>query len=93
MMFEGTIWKEGKHWLVEAPLLDVVTQGKTRANALGMLEDAIELLADQTAFAVTVSMHGGGIAVSSPDTARPVALALRRQRLNTGSRWQTSQNA
>lgn len=41
----GKIWKEGKFWLVEVPVIDICTQGHTRKKALMMIEDAIiELL-------------------------------------------------
>lgn len=45
MEFVGKIWKDGKFWLVEVPVIDVCTQGHTRKEALMMIEDAImELL-------------------------------------------------
>jgi predicted RNase H-like HicB family nuclease len=41
----GKIWKDGKFWLVDIPVIDVSTQGRTRKEALMMIEDAIlELL-------------------------------------------------
>lgn len=45
MEFVGKIWKDGKFWLVEVPVMDICTQGHTRKEALMMIEDAIiELL-------------------------------------------------
>jgi predicted RNase H-like HicB family nuclease len=41
MELEGKIWKDGKFWLVEVPAIDVCTQGRTRKEALMMIEDAI----------------------------------------------------
>jgi predicted RNase H-like HicB family nuclease len=41
MELVGKIWKEGKFWLVEVPVIDVSTQGHTRKEALMMIEDAI----------------------------------------------------
>ena len=41
MELEGRIWKDGKFWLVEVPILDVMTQGKSRKDALRMIEDAV----------------------------------------------------
>lgn len=41
MELEGKIWKEKKHWLVEVPALAVMTQGRTRKEALEMIQDAI----------------------------------------------------
>jgi predicted RNase H-like HicB family nuclease len=41
MELEGKIWKDGKFWLIEVPSIDVYTQGKTKKEALMMIEDAI----------------------------------------------------
>ena len=49
MELEGRVWKDEKSswWLVEVSFLDVMTQGKTRKQALEMLKDAVlELLKD-----------------------------------------------
>lgn len=44
MELEGKVWKDGKFWLVEVPAIDVCTQGRTRKEALMMIEDAIREL-------------------------------------------------
>ncbi len=44
MELEGKIWKDGKEWLVEVPVLDICTQGHSREDALNMIKDAIEVL-------------------------------------------------
>jgi predicted RNase H-like HicB family nuclease len=41
MELEGKIWKDGKFWLVEIPILDAMTQGKSKKDALRMIEDAV----------------------------------------------------
>jgi predicted RNase H-like HicB family nuclease len=41
MEFVGKIWKDGKFWLVEVPVIDLCTQGHTRKEAIIMIEDAI----------------------------------------------------
>ena len=41
MELEGRIWKNKKHWLVEVSSLNIMTQGKTREEALFMIKDAI----------------------------------------------------
>jgi predicted RNase H-like HicB family nuclease len=47
MELEGKVWKDGKFWLVEVPAIDVCTQGRTRKEALMMIEDAImELMSE-----------------------------------------------
>jgi len=32
MRFEGRVWKDGKHWLVEVPMLDIMSQGRGLAK-------------------------------------------------------------
>jgi hypothetical protein len=81
MRLEGRVWKDGSHWLVEVPMLDVMTQGRTRKEALLMIADAIEGLANRKGFKATVYPAGGEvIEVGSSDTAAYTALMLRRQR-------------
>jgi len=41
MELEGKVWKDGRLWIVEIPCLNVSTQGKTRKNALFMIQDAV----------------------------------------------------
>jgi predicted RNase H-like HicB family nuclease len=41
MEFEGRLWKEGRYWLVEVPVLGTMTQGKSKKDALRMIEDAV----------------------------------------------------
>lgn len=47
--FEGRVWKDpdSSWWLAEIFFLDIMTQGKTRKEALKMLKDSIkELIKD-----------------------------------------------
>jgi transcriptional regulator with XRE-family HTH domain len=78
---EGRVWKEGKHWLVEVPLLDVMTQGRTRDEAQAMIADAIEALVGEESFKVEVfALPGDALGIGASDTGRLTALMLRRQR-------------
>jgi len=85
MRFQGRLFKDGKFWLAELPVLDAMTQGRTRKEAFAMVKDLVETLANRTGFSVTV--HPGPHAdfeVSSPDTRTMVALLLRRLRERKG---------
>lgn len=85
MLFAGRIWKDGSHWLAEVPLLDVMTQGKTRTEAGAMLKDAIESLVNKDRFAVRVVDRGGDeVAVESDDVATLFATSLKRLREANG---------
>lgn len=84
-MFNGKVWKEGRFWLVEVPALDVMTQGKSRKNALFMIQDAIEELVDEKGFRVKVTpTTGDEFIISANDLAPLVALMLKRQRARNG---------
>lgn len=85
MRFEGRIWKRGRFWLIEVPILDVMTQGRSRREAFSMLEDAIEALVNRTNFSVTVHAgRGNDVEIEASDTAALIALLLRRQREKHG---------
>ena len=81
MRFEGRIWKDGRDWLVEVPMLDLMTQGRSRKQALAMIVDAIDSLANKQHFRATVHrIDDDRIEVGSNDAGLLTALMLRRQR-------------
>jgi predicted RNase H-like HicB family nuclease len=87
MELEGKIWKSGKFWLVEVPSLDAMTQGKSRAEALFMIEDlvyemVVSYFKDEMSkdFKVTVSDQGKKIVgITANDAKLLQALSPRRQ--------------
>ena len=42
MRFCGKVYKDGKFWLAEIPILDAMTQGHPRKEAYGMVKDLLE---------------------------------------------------
>jgi len=85
MRFEGSLTRHGKWWLVEVPIFDAVTQGRSRRDALEMITDWFITMVDQKGF--TVKVHSGGkaqIQVSSKDARAMISLLLRRQRQKSG---------
>jgi predicted RNase H-like HicB family nuclease len=95
MELEGKVWKDpdSTWWLVEVSFLDVMTQGKTRKEALEMIKDAVmELLKDSYAdvldkhFHLTVNLYEDGvIGMGASDENLLFALGLKRQRLRSDS--------
>ncbi|MFH1980978.1 MAG: helix-turn-helix transcriptional regulator [Pseudomonadota bacterium] len=85
MRFYGKVYKDGKFWLAEVPLLDAMTQGHTRMEAFGMVADLLESLVNRAGFSVTVhpGKHGD-FEVSSSDPRALISLFLRRQREKSG---------
>jgi DNA-binding XRE family transcriptional regulator len=85
MRLAGRVWKEGRHWLAEVPLLDALTQGRTRAGALRMLADLVETMADRGGLVVQVYPGDGDeLEIGTSDVAALVAVMLRRQRERHG---------
>lgn len=93
MELEGRVWKIKNHWLVEVPSLNIMTQGKTKKEALFMIKDAIfefilyyfETEIDKK-FEITVLDHKDGtIGITSNDNKVILALSLRKQREMSGS--------
>src|SRR5215831_13511899 len=79
MRLHGRVYKDGKFWLAEVPMLDAMTQGRTRKQALAMVADLLETLANRPGFSVQV--HPGKRAefeVSATDIRGLLSLILRR---------------
>lgn len=92
MELRGSVWKDpdSSWWLVEVTFLDVMTQGKTRKEALEMIKDAVnELLKDSFAdksCELTVTLYEEGvIGMGASEEVLLFALGLKRQRLKSGS--------
>jgi predicted RNase H-like HicB family nuclease len=85
MRFAGRVFKSGKYWAVEVPILDVVTQGRSKKEAFEMIADAIESLVNRKGFKIRVfSGEGETIEIGASDQAALTALLLRRERLKSG---------
>ena len=86
MRFEGRLTRDGRWWLAEIPLLEAMTQGRTRAEALEMIGDWLETMIDRKAFRAEVFSTGKDtFEVSGSDAAAMTALLLRRRREASGS--------
>ncbi len=81
----GTVYKDGKFWLAEIPLLDAMTQGHTRKEAFVMVADLLETLVDQPGFSAQIHPgRHGHFEISASDMRQLVSLLLRRQRERSG---------
>ncbi len=93
MELEGRVWKSGRYWLIEVPSLNLMTQGKSKKDALAMLEDAVIGLIEcyfasqmKRNFDLIINDYEKGvIGVTSNDNKLLLALSLRRQREMSGS--------
>jgi predicted RNase H-like HicB family nuclease len=85
MRLHGKVYKDGKFWLAEVPILNAMTQGHTHTEALSMVKDLLETLVNHPGFAVEVYPgEHGEFEVSCTDIRRLIGLLLRRQRERSG---------
>jgi predicted RNase H-like HicB family nuclease len=86
MRFEGTVVRDGRFWLAEIPLLDAMTQGRTRTEALAMIADWLETMVNRHDFKAAVHPRGRSeFEVSGNDVSAMTALLLRRRREASGA--------
>ncbi len=93
MELEGRIWKDGQLWLVEIPILDAMTQGKFKKDALRMIEDAVNGLIecyfeDKAGKKLGVKAflrENGVIGLTAKDTKILLSLSLIKQREKSNS--------
>lgn len=85
MRLSGRVFKSNKFWIIEVPILSVVTQGYTKKEAYEMIADAIESLVNKKGFKVEVFPGKGQyFELGSPDLSTLTAFLLRRQRMKQG---------
>lgn len=85
MMIEGRIFKDRKLWLAEVPLLDYLTQGRTKKEAFEMVKDIIRTGVDQEGFEINLIKHKDDtFGLVANDTNALLAHMLRRQRQKHG---------
>lgn len=85
MRFQGRIRKDGKWWLAEVPVFDAMTQGRTRKEALEMIEDWFITIVDRKGFSLlTHAVHADEFEISSADSRTMISLLLQRQRQKSG---------
>lgn len=85
MRFQGKVYKDGNWWLAEVPIFDAMTQGRTRKEALEMIADWFETVADCPDFSVSVYRgRKGEFEIEASDTRLMIRLLLQRQRQLNG---------
>jgi len=85
MRFAGRIFKSGKYWAIEVPILDVVTQGHTKKDAFLMIADAIKGLVNRNGFKIKVfGVRNGEFEIGASDDAILTAFFLKRIRTKAG---------
>ena len=86
MRFEGKVVRDGRWWLAEIPLLEAITQGRTKKEALEMIADWLETMIDRKNFRATVHPRGSAeFEIGGTDVGAMTALLLRRRREASGA--------
>jgi len=82
MLLEGKVWKSGSHWLIEVPVLDVATQGRSQKDAYTMLKDAFNLLLGHKSLPLKIHpLTESRFLLEVVDDTELLALILKRQRV------------
>ncbi|KPA09221.1 protein containing Uncharacterized protein family UPF0150 [Candidatus Magnetomorum sp. HK-1] len=85
MRFSGKIYKDGKFWLAEIPILDLMTQGYTKQEAIEMVKDMIESLIESSDTKVNIyEKTANYFEIGAADLKPLVGLLLRRKRESSG---------
>ena len=85
MRFVGQVFRAGRYWAIEIPILDIATQGRTKKEAYEMIADAVESLANKKGFEVRVfGTKGRVFEIGASDQGALTALLLRRMRQKSG---------
>jgi predicted RNase H-like HicB family nuclease len=86
MRFEGSVVRDGRFWLAEIPLLDAMTQGRTRAEALKMIGDWLETMVNRADFRAEVhQVAKNQFEIAGSDVRAMTAVLLRRRRELSGA--------
>jgi len=85
MRLAGRVFRCGRYWAIEVPILDVVTQGHSKKDAFDMISDAIESLVNKKGFKIEVFPGKNSyFEVGVSEVAVLIAFLLRRQRIKHG---------
>jgi predicted transcriptional regulator len=85
MRFSGRIYKDGKFWLAEIPILDLMTQGRTKKEAYEMVADMLETMVNKESFKINVYKNNKDtFEVGSLESKYLVSLLLQRKRELSG---------
>ena len=85
MRFSGKLYKDGKFWLAEIQILDLMTQGHTKKEAYEMVADMLETLVNKEGFKIAVFKGPNNtFEVGSLEPKHMISLLLQRKREISG---------
>jgi hypothetical protein len=85
LRFSGRVFRDGSYWLAEVQVFEAMTQGRTRREALSMIEDWFSSMVKQREFVATAHVKSENeFEISATDLGGMISLLLRRQRQRSG---------
>ena len=85
MRFSGRVYRDGSWWLAEVPVFEAATQGRTRREALEMMEDWFATMVNEPGFSAETHVEQGDhFEISASDLGAVISLLLQRQRQRSG---------
>ena len=85
MRFSGKVYKDGKFWLAEIPILDAMTQGHTQKEAFEMALDMVKSMMNKEEVVIDIYKgKDGEFEIGSSDSNSLVSLLLQRKRQISG---------
>jgi hypothetical protein len=80
MIFSGKIYKDVKFWLAEIPILDLMTQGRTKKETYEMVADMLETMINKEGVKIKVLKgQNNTFEVSSLEPIHMINLLLQRK--------------
>jgi hypothetical protein len=85
MRFSGKVYKDGKYWLAEIPILDLLTQGRTKKEAYEMVVDMLKTIVNKEGFNIELyKTEKDNFEVGSSESKHMISLLLQRKRESSG---------
>jgi hypothetical protein len=85
MRFSGKVYKDGKYWLAEIPILDLLTQGRTKKEAYEMVIDMLKTMVNKEGFNIELyKTEKDNFEVGSSESKYMISLLLQRKRETSG---------
>ena len=85
LVFDGTIYKDGKFWLAEIPGLDLMTQGHSKKEAYEMAKSVVIDASGNSELKVDlIKTDAYTFLICSNDMDTLIPLLLKKQRMKAG---------
>jgi hypothetical protein len=84
MLLDTKIWRDGRWWIGEVPILDASTQGHSRKELLDMLADLVVTVIEEEKASVSIVTVKEEVFVEVRPSSTILPAILMRQRMKAG---------